>query len=77
MTIKSQLYALAVVWDLLTHYDFYRAYHKLTVKAEEVFWETRKECFLNIAVFTLRMFLQITSSPNQCGFIIVKALIEL
>jgi hypothetical protein len=27
MTIKSQLYALAVVWDLLTHYDFYRAYH--------------------------------------------------
>ena len=57
MTIKSQLYALAVVWDLLTHYDFYRAYHKLTVKAEEVFWETRKEGFLNVAVFTFWMFL--------------------
>ena len=57
MTIKSQLYALAVVWDLLTHYDFYRAYHKLTVKAEEIFWETRNKGFLNIAVLTLRMLL--------------------
>ena len=57
MTIKSQLYALAVVWDLLTHYDFCRAYHKLTVKAEEVFWETRNKGFLNIAVLTLRMLL--------------------
>jgi hypothetical protein len=35
---------------------FSRASHKLTVKAEEVFWETRKECFLNIAVFTFWMF---------------------
>jgi hypothetical protein len=31
---------------------FYRASHKLTVKAEEVFWETRNKGFLNIAVFT-------------------------
>ena len=36
---------------------FSRAYHKLTVKAEEVFWETRNKGFLNIAVLTLRMLL--------------------
>ena len=36
---------------------FYRAYHKLTVKAEEIFWETRNKGFLNIAVLTLRMLL--------------------
>jgi hypothetical protein len=38
---------------------FYRASHKLTesVKAEEVFWETRNKGFLNIAVLTLRMLL--------------------
>lgn len=36
---------------------FYRASHKLTVKAEEVLWETRNKGFLNIAVLTLRMLL--------------------
>jgi hypothetical protein len=30
---------------------------KLTVKAEEVLWETRNKGFLNIAVLTLRMLL--------------------
>jgi hypothetical protein len=31
--------------------------HNSIVKVEEVFWETRKEGFLNVAVFTLWMFL--------------------
>jgi hypothetical protein len=57
VTIKSQLYELALsIGIYLPIAIFYRASHKLTVKAEEVFWETRNKGFLNIAVFTLWMF---------------------
>ena len=42
---------------LIASYKRGKAIHKLIVKVKEIFWETRAESFLNIAVFTLWMFL--------------------
>lgn len=53
----SDLNCSSFIAFILKCYKRGKTIHNSIVKVEEVFWETRKEGFLNVAVFTLWMFL--------------------
>jgi hypothetical protein len=46
-----------IAFILVSSHKRVKTIHNSIVKVEEVFWETRKKGFLNVAVFTLWMFL--------------------